>query len=216
MFDDGVMAVSLADITTLSRLAESVLPVPEPFVDLLPSGGLVRGAMLATAGPVAQSLAMALVGPLTQMGSWCAVVGLEELGLLAASELGVELGRVLVVDEADPTRWPATVDALLDAVEVVLVRVPSQLSAATASRLVARARGRGSVLMQVGSSGSLWPQSPDFTISARSLAWDGIGFGHGHLRARHVEVEVVGRRVGGPARHGSIWLPGPDGAISRR
>jgi hypothetical protein len=169
---------------------------------------------VATAGSAATSLALALTGPATAAGSWCAVVGVDDLGLLAAAELGVDLGRTLVVADPGPDGWASVVASLLDAVEVVLVRPGHAIVPTTRRRLVARARDRGSVLIHVGGRATVWAEAPDLTISSGASCWEGIGAGHGRLRARRVEVEVAGRRGAVRPRRAELWLPGPDGRLA--
>ncbi|HRW38543.1 MAG: hypothetical protein KDB04_01270 [Acidimicrobiales bacterium] len=201
-------------VRPLSAAAERVLPVPEALAGLLPLGGLGRGTTVATAGSAASSLALALAGPATMAGSWCAIVGVADLGLLAAAELGVDLGRTLVVADPGPAGWAPTVASLLDAVEVVLVRPGHAITPTTRRRLVARARDRGSVLVHVGGRVTVWAEAPDLTVTAGASRWEGIGEGHGRLRARQVEVAVAGRRGADRPRRASLWLPGPDGRIA--
>ena len=202
-------------VRPLAGAGERVLPVPEALASLLPHGGLPRGATVATSGAVASSLALALAGPVTVTGSWIAVVGLARLGLLAAAELGVELERVLLVADPEPEHWPSTVAALLDAVELVLVSPPRSVSVTVQRRLTARARDRGSVLLQVGGNVRAWAHAPDLTVSGAATVWSGLGMGHGHLRSRQVEVAVSGRRGADRPRRAVLWLPGPSGQIAR-
>lgn len=202
-------------VRPLSAAAERVLPVPEAFADLIPQGGLVRGSTVATTGSAASSLALALAGPTTVAGSWCAVVGLAHLGLLAAAELGVALERTLLVADPGPQEWAGTVAALLDAVEVVLVQPSQQITPTIQRRLVARARDRGSVLVHVGGRVDVWAAQPDLTVDAGRSQWEGVGIGHGRLRARRVEVAVSGRRGAVRPRRAELWLPGPDGQVAR-
>jgi hypothetical protein len=202
-------------VRPLSAAAERTLPVPPALADLLPQGGLVRGTTVASAGSAATSLALALAGPATVAGSWCAAVGVAELGLIAAAELGVVLERTLLIDDPGPAEWAPVVAALLDAVEVVLVRPGHRITPTAQRRLVARARERGSVLVQVGGRAEVWAERPDLTITTRTTRWEGIGVGHGCLRARQVEVEVAGRRGADRPRTAELWLPAPDGAIAR-
>lgn len=219
------MAVPAPDLVALRQLgervrpltaaAERVLPVPPAFADLLPQGGLVRGSTVATAGSAATSLALALAGPATVAGSWCAVVGLAHLGLLAAAELGVALERTLLIADPGPQEWAGTVAALLDAVEVVLVQPSQQISPTIQRRLVARARDRGSVLIHAGGRVDVWAAQPDLTVTAGTSRWEGVGIGHGRLRARRVEVQVSGRRGAVRPRTAELWLPGADGQIAR-
>lgn len=232
MFDDGAMPVPAPDLAALRQLGDRVrplsaalertLPVPEALAELLPQGGLVRGSTVATGGSAASSLALALAGPATAAGSWCAVVGVRHLGLLAAAELGVVLERTLLVAEPPAHEWAATVAALLDAVEVVLVAPERAPTPTVHRRLVARARERGAVLLWVdaevrpgGALGaSTRAEQPDVTVVGGTARWEGIGRGHGRLRARQLEVTVSGRRAAVRPRRAELWLPGPDGAIA--
>jgi hypothetical protein len=188
--------------------------VPPAFAELIPQGGLVRGSTVVTSGSAATSLALALAGPATAAGSWCAAVGLAHLGLLAAAELGVVLGRTLLIAEPAPQEWAGTVAALLDAVEVVLVQPTAPITPTVQRRLVARARDRGSVLVQAGGHPGVWAAQPDLTVAAGSSRWEGVGVGHGRLRARRVEVAVSGRRGAVRPRSAELWLPGPEGQIA--
>jgi hypothetical protein len=225
VFDTGGVAVPAPDLVALRQLgervrplsaaAERVLPVPAAFAELIPQGGLVRGTTVVTTGGAATSLALALAGPATAAGSWCAVVGVAHLGLLAAAELGVALERTLLIADPGPSDWAGTVAALLDAVEVVLVQPTAPVTPTVQRRLVARARDRGSVLVQAGGRADLWAAQPDLTVTAGVSRWEGLGVGHGRLRARRVEVQVSGRRSAVRPRAAELWLPGPEGQIAR-
>lgn len=201
-------------VRPLTAAGERMLAVPAPLAALVPRGGLQRGSTVATGGLAATSLALALAGPTTASGAWLAVVGLPQLGLLAAAELGVALERTLLVADPGPRAWAATVAALLDAVEVVLVRPAQAVAAGTQRRLVARARDRGSVLVQVGGRPGVWAEAPDLIVSATDARWEGLGPGHGRLRARRVTVAVAGRRGADRPRRADLWLPGPDGGVA--
>lgn len=224
MFDTGGVAVPAPDLVALRQLGERVrplsaaaertLPVPPAFAGLIPQGGLVRGSTVVTSGSAATSLALALAGPATAAGSWCAVVGVAHLGLLAAAELGVALERTLLIADPGPQEWGGTVAALLDAVEIVLVQPTASITPTVQRRLVARARDRGSVLLQAGGRSEVWAAQPDLTVAAGTSRWEGVGIGHGRLRARRVPVSVSGRRGAVRPREAELWLPGPDGQIA--
>ena len=201
-------------VRPLSAAAERVLPVPPAFAGLIPQGGLVRGSTVVTSGSAASSLALALAWPATAAGSWCAVVGVAHLGLLAAAELGVALERTLLIADPGPQEWAGTVAALLDAVEVVLVQPTGSISPTTQRRLVARARDRGSVLLQAGGRPEVWAAQPDLAVASGASRWEGVGIGHGRLRARRVAVQVSGRRGAVRPREAELWLPGPDGQVA--
>jgi hypothetical protein len=131
------------------------------------------------------------------------------LGAVAAAELGVSLHRLVLVSDAG-REWAAAVAALIDGFEAVAVGVPARIRAGDARRLTARARERGTVLLPVGEG---WPGA-DIRVRAGPSRWVGLGDGHGHLQARRVAVTVEGRGAAARARHGQLWLPGPDEQIT--
>ena len=160
--------------------------------------------------PGATALALALLGGISQRGSWCAVVGLPEIGLVAASQMGLRLERLALV--ADPgTEWPTAVAALLDSMDAVVVRPPGRLRAVDARRLMARARERESVVVVLGTG---WPEGTDVRLSVHVATWSGLGAGHGHLQGRLVEIVATGRGVATRERRTRVWLPGPAGAVA--
>jgi hypothetical protein len=162
------------------------------------------------------SVALALAAAVTSGGSWVAAVGLASLGLVAASELGVRLDRLALVPRPGD-QWTVVAAALLDGVDLLLLRPPTPVRGADARRLAARVRERGvvMVLLEGGhSSGFVWPESPDFKLTVTRSAWDGLGSGYGHLRSRRVDIRLTGRRAAARERSQTLWLPGPDGEIA--
>jgi hypothetical protein len=188
--------------------AERLLPVVPALQPLLPGRGLRRGTTVTVSRSAA--LALALVAGASAAGSWMAAVGLPDLGIVAAAETGIALERLALVPAPGARAWPTVVAALLDAVDVVLVRSPARLPAAQARRLAARARERGAVLVPLGA----WPQPADLRLAVTSSAWSGLGQGHGTLQARRVEVLVTGRGAATRERRSLLWLPSPDGTIA--
>ena len=181
---------------------------------LFPSGGLQRGSVVEVGGTAAVSLSLALAAGVMQGGPsrGAAAVGVPSMGLVAAAEMGVPLGR-LALAPTPGERWDEVVAALLDGVDLLLLSPPAGLRPSTARRLAARARERGMVLVPVHHHGSRgWPESPDLRVDAVSVEWTGLGAGFGYLRRRRIEVGLEGRRVAGRRRSCSFWLPGPDGA----
>jgi len=75
-----------------SLAAEQLLPVAEAFTELLPDRGLRRGTITAVSG--SHALALALVAEASRSGSWASAVGLDDLGIVAAHELGLALERL--------------------------------------------------------------------------------------------------------------------------
>ncbi len=219
----------------LARLAERarpvtssrsrLLPVPGPLADLLPEGGLQRGtALTVTGAPLADaagdpmgdgietgvvSLAMALLAGASSAGSWCAVAGMDDIGALAAHELGIDLGRLCLVPRLGAA-WAEVAATLLDGVDLVVLRPPFPPRPAMVRRLVARARDRRSVLVVLpGRAG--WPEPPDLRFVVASLHWEGAGTGEGYLRRRRLRITAAGRRAAGRPRRGDLWLPAETG-----
>lgn len=153
------------------------------------------------------SLAMALMaGPSTD-GAWCAVVGSAEFGLEAAAAANVELRRTILVPDPGES-WLEVIAALIDVVGVVVVVPSGQVSAKDVSRISARLRQRGGILIAWGD----WPRC-DARLSMRDVEWVGVGQGHGHLQARRATVEV--HRGTAPARTARLWLPDASQVIRR-
>ncbi len=191
------LAVDLAALTervapvVLAR--ERTMPVGDELAGLFAEGGLVRGRTVACQGPAATSTALALVAAAITAGAWMAVVDLPTIGLDAASELGVPLERVVAVGTGgDPARWVEVVAAAADGFDVLLVRVPSELSAAGSRKLTVRLRQRDVVTIVLGDPGAM---SCDGVLHTDAPQWAGLGDGHGHLRERRVVVQASGRRL---------------------
>lgn len=188
---------------------QRLLPVVPAIAELLPDGGLRRGSTVAVVGST--SLLLALAAGASAAGSWCAVVGEPDLGLVAASELGVALERFPLI-AASGRAWTRTVAAVLEACDVVLARPSKGVPGAEAHRLSAVARERGAVLVL---STTTWPGRTDLRLEAVGSGWVGVERGHGRLRARRLVVEVTGRGAASVLRRHALWLPAVDGRIVR-
>lgn len=191
------------------RADPGLLPVLPPLAGLLPHGGLRRGATVAVHGSRALLLAL-LAGP-SAAGSWCVVVGMPSLGLVAAVESGVAAERLALVP-APGAAWSGVVAALVDAVDVVVVVPGGPVRGAEARRLAARARQRGAVLVLYGDSPG-WA-GVDIRLSVAAGWWTGLEHGHGLLHSRVVEVRCEGRGTAVRARSARLWLPAPGGGVA--
>ncbi len=195
-------------VAPLVLAGERTLPVAEMFADLFPERGLVRGRIIACSGPAATSLALALVAPSVAAGSWLATIDVPTIGLDAASEFGVALERVVAVrtggDVEQARRWPDVVAAAADGFDLLMTRVPTDVSPAAMRKVTTRLRQRDVVMIVLGDPAGL---SCDGVIGADSARWTGLGDGHGHLQQRRLVVESSGRRLPG-RRHCRLSLPG--------
>jgi hypothetical protein len=199
---------------------DQVLPVAAALRPLFPGGGLRRGGTVtlttsraSDASPTLSasdalatgttSLLFALLAEASAAGSWCAVVGLPRLGLVAAAEAGVALERLALVPNPGP-EWGPVVAALLDGFDIVVASAPGAVSAAVTGRLAARARQRSAVLLPVGVR---WPGA-DLTLEVVSGAWHGLEHGRGRLRRYRAEVLAYGRGAAARHRRAQLWLAG--------
>jgi hypothetical protein len=98
------------------------------------------------------------------------------------------------------------VGALLDGLDIVALATPGGVAPRLASRIAARARQRGTILVAVGA----WPGA-DVTLDIVRGAWHGLGQGVGRLRSREVEVIASGRGAAARTRQVLLWLPGAAG-----
>jgi hypothetical protein len=180
------------------------LPTHPAVGELLAGASLRGGSVYSVRGSAA--LVMALMAGPSAEGAWCGVIGVPSFGAEAARGLGVDLERLVLVPDPGP-EWLSVVAALVDALTVVVVRPPGEVTPGEASRLAARLRTRGAMLIAYGS----WPGS-EARFEIESNTWTGLGDGEGLLTARRATVAVTGRRAAVRARH-ELWLPAPDGTI---
>jgi hypothetical protein len=183
-----------------------VLPTAPELADLPPWAGLRRGSTVVVRGST--SLLLAVLAGAMADGSWAAVVGMADLGVLAAAELGVAVRRLALVPEPGADLGPV-VAALLDGVDLVAVTTQGfaatrQRGAGLARRLSARARHRGAVLVPFGSWA--WPGA-DLELHCSTVTWSGLGDGHGYLSERQIVVTARGRGAGARPVRAVLSLP---------
>ncbi len=237
--DPGSVIRRLSElIRPVTFAREQTLPVLEPLAPLLADGALTRGSLLRVCGIGATSLALSLMAAGSRDGSWSAVIGLPELGLVAAAEHGLVLDRLALID-APPTRRSAElIAAVLDGVDLVLLDARMMLSGAESRRIAARLRERGSVLIMVEPVCSMAPVialsqtsrtrtstartsmsqaaggwSPDVVLTVAGSQWQGLGEGHGTLRRRRVRIDAVGRGRAARPRQLEVLLPADQGSV---
>lgn len=177
------------------------LPVVPALSGLLQ---LRTGTVCAVDSP---ALALAVLAGPSGAGEWVAMVGVPDLGLEAAAELGVDLTRTVLVPEPGE-HWLSVTAGLVDVASVVLVRPPVGVSEAQAARLVARLRQKDAALVALGE----WPRSAVRLVTAGSR-WSGLGCGHGHLTSRQLTVTVHSNVA--PPRHALLQLGGSGAPVRR-
>lgn len=197
-------------MTTVTQLRERIalmqsatlptgrLPTVPEIGALLPGHALRQGAIYqfdGAIGLVARALAEA-----SAAGHWNAWLGWPGLGAEALAQNGIRLERTVFI--AQPGRhWWSALAALIDAVPLVVTRIPNRLTipASDISRFAARLRERGGVLWVTGS----WPGA-EARLRVTERRWGGLIAGHGNLRDCELAVEAVDRV--GYTRRGTVRL----------
>lgn len=141
------------------------------------SGGGLQISAGGVYGVDHASLGLALLAGVSRAGGWCGVVGTPDLGYERGVELGLDLSRTVVVPDPGGD-WVEVTAALIDVVQVVLVRPAGQVAPQVAARLAARLRRRSAALVAWGA----WPGC-EVRVRVERSRWEGIGAGDGHLHS---------------------------------
>lgn len=230
MFDTVPMGYSseLAEqarlLTPITLARERMLAVPDIFSDLLPNGGLQHGWTVRFDGGVsARALAWALLSEVTTAGRWIATVDVAGISLAAASELGVAIERVLVVEHVGAQRWSAVLGALIGSVDAIIFDAPQhRIRPSEYRKISSRCRERGTVLIELAGHALGQPQRSgsgqlqyDLSLWVEPTSWAGLGCGYGHLQSRSLKVSVSGRRAAGRSPEAIFELPASAGNLVR-
>lgn len=175
-----------------SRTAAQPVPTLPGIAGLVP---LHAGATYAVDSA---SLALALAAGASQAGEWVGFAGCADFGAEAASELGVELSRTVLVPDPGE-HWLEVTAALVDVLRVVVLRPPASVDERTAGLLDSRLRSRSAVLVVHGD----WPRV-EARLGIEESSWSGPAAGSGHLEERRARV-VVRRGARPPQRAGLTW-----------
>jgi hypothetical protein len=197
------------------QAAARTLPVLPALAGLLPGGALRRGTTTVVTGPPGSgvtSLGVALLAQASHDGHWCAAIGIDDPGVVAMAELGLDLRRTVFIPQVRGD-WAIAAGELLEGVEIILLKPPARVPHAAARQLAARARERRAALVVLGSTSSAWPLPAELTIEVASSCWRGAGAGEGRLSARTVELRIEGRG-GAREQRSSLWLPSARGEIA--
>lgn len=202
----GLTTATAAEEAAQDPATRPVLPVLDDLAALLPLGGLPRGSTVAVGGG-STSLLVSLLGAAMARGSWAAVVGMPDLGVLSAIEMGIVSEHFALVPHPGD-QVAAVAGALLDSFDLVviatgLVGTGGAQGQNLARRLSARARHRGVVLIPVGDDP--WPTA-DLRIEASDRSWNGLAYGHGLLLEHTVTATVRGRGSAARPRHARLVL----------
>jgi hypothetical protein len=179
--------------------SEGLLPIPQLLADVLPDA-LPRGTVAVLSG--ARSLPLSMVAAVTAAGGNAAIVGLPNIGLLAAVEMGADLSRLAVIPDpgADPVEVAAV---LMDGMDLVMLGLSGRSVPLTRSRaVVARARHKGCTLLVTdgdwqGASIRLAARVSGYETTAGSAGDKGTAVpGFGRISRVRIDVCAGGRVIG--------------------
>jgi hypothetical protein len=199
----------IARLRPVALAKSRILPLGEPWGPLVPNAGLRRGSTVvvqAQPGLGGLSLALSLLTESSARGHWAGVVGVDDPGVVAIADLGVDLRRVLFVPRPRGA-WAECAADLLDGVDLLIVRPPSRASHGAARRLVDRVRERGTVLIILAEPASLWPLPADLSFDITQAQWSTSS----RLDARYLTVRIGGRGEAIRAGEHVVVLPSRRG-----
>jgi hypothetical protein len=211
--DPAILAALAERTRPVAASRTRLLPVPTPLASLLPDGGLRRGSTVGVAADEAGgalSLAVALASAASLTGSWCVVVGTSALGALVARDHTLDATRVAFVPRPGPLVLE-TVAALVEGVDVVILRPPAHVRDGGVRQLLARLRDRRAVLLVLTHPG--WPARCDVELRVTDARWRDVGAGEDCLRERSVSVLATGRGAATHPQRAALWLPATDAAV---
>jgi len=174
-----------------------MLPAPPDLARLLPGGGLRAGTAYAL--DRSMPLLLRLIAEPSRAGTWCAAIGIPELGVEAALAAGAELERLVLIPRPGE-RWLSVVASVAEVMGLVVVRPDRGVREQEAARLAARLRERGTVLLVQGP----WPHA-EAALGVEAADFAGLGEGHGYLERLEASVAVTARQAAG-RRRGRVVL----------
>ena len=208
----------VAPLASLTPARERTILVEPALTRLFPDNGIRRGHVVGCVGIAARSIALALAARAVADGAWLAVVGIDDLGIEGAVELGVPAERVVAISATTAHEWAERLMAAADGFELIITVAPARADQMM-RKVRQRLQARGAVVLTVPPSLPWAGSNPihtdlhtDVDITTTGGEWLGIGEGHGRLVARRVMVGSSGRRIPRPVTV-DCWLPGPDGRV---
>ena len=192
-------AQHISSLSKASLATERHIPAGEAFASALKKAGmpgaLVRGRVYQCVGPAPVSTAVALLQSASAAGSWVGWCAATQLNWNAARHRKWALERVVKVNCTE--QWGATLGALADGIEVMVVDTPSCVSPAEVRRFFSMATNKQCVVVVLGASPLV---AADVVFSVINRTWSGTSADneHGHLGSQTLEIRIEGRRIPHP------------------
>lgn len=156
--------------------------------------------MLGLVGPPGSGLTRLGLSLLSEPSTTGMVAVLDVRGWLcpvAAWEVGIDPGSLVVVRCPHRPSWARVAAALIEGFSVVYAEVPAGVVDADLRRLGALARARRSALVLHPVSGDLPVGVLHLRLEAAGVRWEGVDEGHGALLTRHLTLRASGKGVRG-------------------
>ncbi len=181
----------LATLRPVSLARTRTFPLVEPWNKVITDGSLRRGttvSVVAAPGSGGLSLALGLLSAASARTHWAAVVGIDDPGVVAIADLGLDLRRTLFVPRPGGA-WAEAAADLLEGVDLVLVRAPARPATRSARVLGERIRERGAAAIVLRTPRTPWPATSDLTLEVVASRWRADA----RLEDRTLRVRVSGR-----------------------
>jgi hypothetical protein len=191
--------------------AHTRVPLPPPLAPLTPYGSLRAGSTVAVDGSCSVSLLLAMAAAAVGEDGWCALAGLPDVGLRAARDAGLDLGRLALAPATtseEMPQLPQVLSALVDGVGVLVLGPRLRLAPALWRSLTDRARAHDTLVLAAAPAGRA-----DLHLRAEAESWEGLGQGTGRLRRRTLRVSAAGRGIP-EGRSVDVVLPEVHGLLA--
>lgn len=132
---------------------------------------------------------LGLLARVTAAGGHAAIVGLPQLGLAAAAEMGAVLDRLVWIPDPGPDPLAVTA-VLVDGMALVVLDPAGAALAPSRTRAITARVRRGPGALVV--AGGDWPGA-DVRVEAAVTGGVGLGCGHGRIRGLDLAVRIRSR-----------------------
>lgn len=183
----------------------AVLPLPDYAADASSRGGLICGAV--TSINDCPTVINDIIATTTAAGSYCAVIGGDDLCWAAIADAGGDLSRISVITPRPEDNVFAILGVLCEGLDLVLYRAPQAQFTVTPSQsrpIQARLRQSQSSLLVCGPT---WPGAAA-TINAHVAGFSGVGRGQGRIRQVAVDIDIHERQSPSRRSHTVIGASG--------
>lgn len=203
----GAIAPQLRPCSS-SVIAGESFAVPSALEKLLP-GGLPAGQVVNVSGST--SVLFALAAHAAGTRGWCAALGLTQVGWAAVADLGIDLGRTIVIP--GDKHLIKALDIVLESFPICILGPQVAITSGQRRTLEGKIRQRKALVLAYK-----WPQAP-LALQARPCSGQGMRSGAGRIRSLRWEISLTGKSAARQLAHypdSELSLEieiGPDGHL---